>query len=262
MYHNQRPLVDELKKAELRNEDVDWKKIIYSGIPWLPLSVTPPKLDQTALAKDVERWFYNQDVDKDSLKTAAFTESNIVGDSMQQRLDNEPGQRLWQGKMLFGPEEWLAETYTGTIYVEYTMARRFRNRMTCKWDIEPDHPIRQFVSSLVNDNDLYSVSVFLLPPTEFLDPHLDYNQGLKIGLASIFWGAQWDEGNDFGLAGFGLAPICQDWVGLIDTFNHPHWVINRSERDRVNIVINLEHGAISRLIETSWRDIWRQRPGK
>jgi hypothetical protein len=129
--------------------------------------------------------------------------------------------------------------------------------MECAWDIDAEHPIRKFVSSLVSEKDLYSVSVFLLPPTEYLDPHLDYNQGLKIGLASIFWGAQWDPGNDFGIAGFGLAPIKQDWIGLIDTFNHPHWVINRSQRDRINIVINLEHSAISHVIENSWRKIWR-----
>ena len=257
MYHNQRPLVDALHQAHLDQQDVDWEKIIYSGIPWLPLDLDPPNLDQVALAKDVERWFYHNDVNKETLQSAAFIDSNIVGDSMSQRLDNEPNQRLWQGKMLFGPKDWIKETYTGTIYVEYTMARRFRNRMDCAWDIDSDHPIRKFVSSLVSDQDLYSVSVFLLPPTEYLDPHLDYNQGLKIGLASIFWGAQWDPGNDFGLAGFGLAPIKQDWVGLIDTFNHPHWVINRSQRDRINIVINLEHSAISKVIENSWRKIWR-----
>lgn len=255
--HDQFPLVQRLRQAHLDRQDVDFNKIIFSGIPWLPLSVAPPKLDSDLFAADIKQWFYPEGLTIDSLQNAAFTQSNWVGHNTAHRLESEPEQRLWQGRILFGPEEWLAETYTGTLYVEYTMARRFRHRMPCAWALDENHPIRQFVQTLVQEHNLYSVTAFMLPPTEYLDPHMDYNQGMKIGLSSIFWGAQWDEGNDFGIAGFGLVPIKQDWVGLIDTFNHPHWVHNRSERDRVGIVINLEHSAISTLIEDSWRDIWR-----
>lgn len=256
MYHNQRPLVDKLHQMKLQGRDVDWEKIIYCGIPWLPLSVKPPRIDPAVMQHDIQRWFYADEVDNESLQNAGFMKHNAITESTQHRLESTT-QKLWAGKMVFGPEPWIKETYSGTLYVEYTMTRRWRHRLPMAWDIDPDHPIRQFVNTLVSDDDLISVSIFHLPPTEYLDPHQDYHQGMKIGLASIFWGAQWDEGNDFGVAGFGMAPIKQDWVGLIDTFNHPHWVVNHSQRDRVSVVINLEHRAIEKLICDSWRDLWR-----
>ena len=154
IFHDQFPLVQRLRQAHIDRQDVDFNKIIFSGIPWLPLSVNPPKLDANEFEADIKKWFYPEGLTIDSLQNTAFTQSNWVGHNTTQRLESEPEQRLWQGRILFGPEDWLTETYTGTLYVEYTMARRFRNKMQCAWALDANHPIRLFVQNLVQEHNL------------------------------------------------------------------------------------------------------------
>jgi hypothetical protein len=221
---------------DLRKENsLQLNSILSSGLPWLKLDITCPKFTPQVLAAAVEE------------STDWREQWNVSGEHYH--------TKSWNGKILFGPTDWNAWLNRVSSEMknhdEDGLCKKYRHTTEFSWNIDPDHPVRQWVNSFLDDNSINIVNYYLLPPGGYLHPHFDPCIDNK-WLNKIYAAIAWPQGSEFGFLDWGNAPINEGDVFLINNYQYPHWVLNSGTTDRIVLDIGCDLNSIQELVKRSF----------
>ena len=224
-----------LLTAASKENSLQLNSILSSGLPWLKLDIKCPTFSQEILDRAVKestdwrsQWgFEGKDYDTND----------------------------WNGKILFGPEDWPAwvELIKPNIVIddEDNLCKKHRHDVEFGWYVGPDHPVRQWVNSFLDDDSINIVNYYVLPPNGYLHPHYDPCIGNK-WLNKIYAAVKWPPGCEFGFLDWGNAPINESDVFLINNYQYPHWVLNQGNENRIVLDIGCNLASIQDLIKRSF----------
>jgi hypothetical protein len=216
-------------------------------LPWLHLNIKFPKLSTEYVnqLEDGKDWR-----DQWKFKAAANNSYQVKG---------------WNGDFLFGPKPF--DTFIDHVNSlsdfekidEDSRAKQFRNKFKFDWYVNEDDIIRQWINTILPDNDINIVNTYFLPPGGYVFPHRDYSKD-NMGLAKIYIAAQWPEEAVFGMYGCGNIPIKQGDVLLLNNYTLPHWVYNGGNEKRlvIDIGANLQSPTIQNLIKDAFKKTFNQ----
>lgn len=227
-----------------QNNRLELNTILTSGLPWLRLKIPVPHFSDETIHEAIEQSTNWRDKWQD-------VESNYQ-------------VREWNGSLLFGPEDFAEFSEHVRNDDQYghsddydRMCMINRQRFKFGWRINEDHPIRKFVNSIFpNDADINIVNYFTSPPGGYLFPHLDPTSSEK-SLNKLYVPLKWSEGNEFGFYRWGNMPVEEGNAYLINNYSHVHWVVNRSNQDRVVLAIGANLSKIENLIKDSFLWPWK-----
>lgn len=198
--------------------------------------------------------------------------NELITDSSDHRLrykilkDSENYQtRQWLSGIYFGPTDADTDKFL-ELYRNYTLTHKiqndtdrivqiFRDELEFEWKLDSSHPIRKWVSTFLNDDDIYAINTFVFPAGGYLFPHADKTDG-KFGLERIYIPLKWPVGCEFGVYNFGNMPVKERELWLIDQYTHIHWALNRSEEPRVVLGISCKLQKIENLIISSFEKMF------
>lgn len=219
-----------------QHNEFDLDKFTHCGIPFIRLDLEVPEIEDRV---------FNQTVD--ACKSWR-NQWNMVPDNYQ--------VKEWNGSVLFGPSDW--NTWMNTVsadlktfeYDEDGLCKKHRHSQEFVWSVEESNPLRQWVNTFYQDQDLHLVNVYNIPPGGYLFPHIDNNPNPHLN--KIYIALRWPEGNHFGFNGFGEMPVsdCSAW--LINNYRYSHWVYNDSNEDRLVMAVAGDLHSIKDLIHRSW----------
>lgn len=212
-----------LEAASTGNK-LELSALLQSKLPWLKLNIDVPEFQDSVFDEVIQQC-------TDWRSQWSFT------DAQHDHGVSVDGQkRDWEGQVLFGPGDWDAfqSKITGDLsYDADGLCKHYRNDFDFEWRLSPKHEIRKFVESIFpNQEDIYLVNFYVLPPGGYLFPHKDPTQDTK-QLNKLYIPLRWPAGCEFGFYRWGNMPAKQGKVYLVDNYSHTHWVLNRSNEHRV-----------------------------
>lgn len=218
------------------SNEFDLDKFLECGIPFIRLDLQVPQISDTVFDQTVIEC------------TSWRNKWNMVPDNYQ--------VKEWNGNVLFGPANW--HTWMQTVeqdlknfhYDEDGLCKKYRDTQEFVWTVNESNPLRQWVNTFYNDNDISLVNVYNIPPGGYLFPHIDNNP--KPHLNKIYVAIRWPEGNYFGFNGFGNMPITGPSAWLINNYRYTHWVYNDSDQNRLVMAVAGNLKSIKDLIYRSW----------
>jgi len=221
---------------QARNKNkLELDSILGCGLPWLRLDLTCPKFSQQVLDTAV-----SQSTDWRSQWNANFPSYQV---------------RNWNGQILFGPDHSnrLDEILKNgpVINDEDAICKTHRQELTFRWRIDPDHPVRQWINTFLDDENINIVNYYVLPPGGYLHPHSDPCVGNK-WLNKIYVAIKWPTGAELGFLDWGNVPIQETDVFLINNYKYPHWALNNGEENRIVLDIGCNLESIQDLVKKSF----------
>lgn len=232
-----------IRQARLHNHS-ELDAVLKCGIPWMMLDLDPPTLERSYTQGLIDQWFHEQpsnvtpETEFVKLSSSTFT------------IDSELSYG-WKSRIIFGPSHWREHWHLGTYEDEYNLSIKHRTDFEFSWSLPEQDPIRAWINSLFDDNELLTVTAWAMPPGGYLNPHLDLTSH-EHGIHNLYWAVQWDPGNEFGFYRFGNVPIRPGSVCLINNYSYPHWVVNDSGADRLVLSIGADLNKIEPDIIRSW----------
>ena len=226
--------------SDLHNiNQFDLDKFLHCGIPFMPLDLPVPEIPKDIFNQTVSDCF------------SWRSQWNIMEDNYQ--------TKDWEGSVLFGPADWKIWLDTIKKDAEHFaldedgLCKKYRNSQSFIWRVEEHNPIRSWVNSFIQDDDINLVNVYNIPSGGYLFPHVDDNPHPHLN--KIYVALKWPEGNHFHFNGFGELPITDRSAWLINNYKYSHWVYNDSEHDRLVIAIAGNLHAVKDLIYNSWKQM-------
>jgi len=229
--YNFPPLIEQASK----NNKFDLNTFLNCGLPWLKLDLQVPQFSQQVIDHAVETM---QD-----------------WRSQWGLIDPNYQVKEWNGTMMFGPADWSnwLELIKDNEFAndEDHLCMIHRKDVEFDWRIPKDNAIRQWINSWLDDSNINIVNTYVLPPGGYLFPHIDPCEHQR-ALNKIYIAVKWPEGAEFGFLNFGNIPMKTGDAYIINNYRYPHWVLNRSNENRVVLDIGCNLHSIEPLIKQSF----------
>jgi|SaaInlStandDraft_4_1057021.scaffolds.fasta_scaffold49976_2 hypothetical protein len=226
----------ELLTQVMSNNKLELDSILGCGLPWLRLNLNCPTFDKKTIQSSIDnsscwrtKWNDDNDIDKGGID--------------------------WTSDVMFGPsvwDEWMELIKNRDRSVDFNhLPELHRNDIDFKWHVDKDNPIREWINTWLDDEDIYMIHTYVLPPRGFVPPHID-SIGDKYIAKKIYIPLVWPDGCEIGFNGFGNLPVQKGDVWLFNNRKYVHWAVNDSDETRVILNVDCNFDKIENIIKQSF----------